>query len=1002
MFSSLEKSVISPILVGRTPTLQMLHLALNRAKSKSGQMVLISGEAGIGKSRLVAEVKTYAKEQTFLTLQGNCFQPDLIYPFAPLLDLLRPYFAIHSSQLNTLLSPAISGQLSRLFPEFFSSIDASPILETEHNKRHLFTALLYVFSLLTTYQPLLVIIEDLHWSDDTSLEFLLQLARWSTAQPALVLITYRSDEIHPSLSRWLAQVDREHLTQEFMLHPLIRSEVNDLLKAIFELQRPIRADFLDAIQVLTEGNPFFIEEILKSLMVAGDIFYSDDAWDRKTLHELHIPRSVQAAVQQRVELLSITANQIIMVAAVTGRRFDFTLLQSLTDYNASELLSAIKELVGAQLVIEESAERFAFRHALTREAIYTNLLIRERVILHERIAEVLEHSSTLVPDSRVAELAYHFYEAEQWERAFQYSWRAGDLARQLYAIREAIEQFTRALDAVKHLEKPAPLALLRARGLTYEAQGDFEAARLDHEAILQTNQPNSEVKWRTLLDLGMLWASRDYVQTGIYYQQALALAREIEDSALVASSLNRLGNWHMNAAQPVQGQAYHQEALTLFQALDDPAGLAETLDLLGLAHYGICDLIQGAAYLQRSAALFRELGDQASLASSLTILMLCRHENYDTATMIPAETDSVETTHEGQLALQIAREIGWRSQEAFTGIQIGMCLALQGDYGRALQMAQAGLHLAEDIQHQQWLTSGHRVLGGLYFDLFALPLAQQSLEQASALAHEIGSSLWMSLTSAALASLAVRQGNFTQARTLIEALLKTYPIDQELFASRIARSVQAELALATDNADLALQIIDQLVVSAPNSTDQSRIPYLLKLRGEALIELGQWAAAQTALEAAQVEATRRGLRPLLWRIQVALGKLYQTQKLREEAEAACLTAQQIIESLAASISNDSLKTGFLQGATALIPAVPALSPHQITQKQFDGLTPREREIAVQIIYGKSNRSIAEQLFISDRTVESHISSIFSKLGFTSRAQIAVWAVEKGLHVKDTD
>lgn len=207
---------------------------------------------------------------------------------------------------------------------------------------------------------------------------------------------------------------------------------------------------------------------------------------------------------------------------------------------------------------------------------------------------------------------------------------------------------------------------------------------------------------------------------------------------------------------------------------------------------------------------------------------------------------------------------------------------------------------------------------------------------------------------------------------------------------------------------LLLPEVNQLVTAsnrartAKNSTSQSRIPYLLRLRGEALIELHQWIAAQAALEAAKAEAIERGLRPLLWRIEVSLVKLYQAQMLREEAEAAWFAAQQIVKSLAAGISDESLRTGFLQRATALLPPVPPLSARQAIQQQFSGLTPREREVARQMIQGKSNRAIADLLFVSERTIESHISSIFSKLGFTSRAQIAVWAVEKGLHGRETD
>src|SRR5262249_30094757 len=150
---------------------------------------------------------------------------------------------------------------------------------------------------------------------------------------------------------------------------------------------PVRAELLDAIYMLTEGNPFYIEELLKALVAAGDIFYADGAWNRKPLAELRIPRSLHDAVQQRVAQLSDGARRVVELAAVVGRRFDFALLQRLAHLDERELLGLIKELIAAQLVVEETDERFAFRHALTRQAIYAELLARERAALHRTIAE---------------------------------------------------------------------------------------------------------------------------------------------------------------------------------------------------------------------------------------------------------------------------------------------------------------------------------------------------------------------------------------------------------------------------------------------------------------------------------------------------------------------------------------------------------------------------------------------------------------------------------------
>src|SRR5207249_6325160 len=173
-----------------------------------------------------------------------------------------------------------------------------PPLAPEQEKRRLFAALAQLFLRQATQHPALLIVEDLHWSDETSLDFLHYLSRRCTAAPLLVLLTYRSDEVHPGLSHFLAQLDRERLAQECALAPLSRSEVSAMLYAIFALRRSVfmvpplaQGDLLDALYTLTEGNPFFIEELLKALIEAGDIFDEQGRWKRKELRELHIPRS---------------------------------------------------------------------------------------------------------------------------------------------------------------------------------------------------------------------------------------------------------------------------------------------------------------------------------------------------------------------------------------------------------------------------------------------------------------------------------------------------------------------------------------------------------------------------------------------------------------------------------------------------------------------------------------------------------------------------------------
>jgi predicted ATPase len=391
------------------------------------------------------------------------------------------------------LGPA-AAQLVKLLPELATVLpDLAPAapLEPEQEKRRLVHAILQLFGGLAARRPLLVVLEDLHWSDDASLGVLLHLARGVADQSILVLLTYRAEEAHPSLSGILAELDRSRLAAELRLTPLSRAEVDAMLRAIFALDRPVRAEFLDAVVELTEGNPFFVEEVLTSLVAAGDMFQVPGGWERRPLDELRIPRSVQEAVRRRAAHLSEVARGVLALAAVVGRRFDFALLRELTGRDEGELLRLLKEMIDAQLVVEESAERFAFRHALTRQAIYAELLARERKALHRSTAEALERVHTDGLDLHPADLAYHWFEAGAWAEALVHAQRAGEQAQALYAPRVVVQQFTRALEAAAHLAIAPPVPLTRARGQAYETLGEFAAARAEPTCTTRSRTPGA-------------------------------------------------------------------------------------------------------------------------------------------------------------------------------------------------------------------------------------------------------------------------------------------------------------------------------------------------------------------------------------------------------------------------------------------------------------------------------------------------------------------------------
>lgn len=1008
MEDSITQPVVCPIVVGRTAELTALRLLVDRTKDGSGQALLLHGEAGIGKSRLVAEVKASAADQGFLLLQGNCFQGDHSTPYTALLDLLRTQFlaSLPRTPVISDMQPLVQA-LSGLLPELLlliPDIASAPVLphfEPEQEKRRLFAAASHFFVTQARRQPVLLIIEDLHWSDETSLEILLHLARACANLPVLFVLTYRSDEVSPVLTHVLAAFEREHLAQELPLKRLARHEVGEMLKAIFTNHGAVSVGFLDRIYALTEGNPFFVEEVLKSLLATGELRSQGGVWERTLLLDTHnnrlrIPHSMRDAVYQRTRLLSQKAKQMLTLAAVAGQRFDLSLLAHILHEDEPHQLYLIKELIAAQLVIEESEEVFAFRHALTRQAVYAELLMRERKLLHQMIAETIEqHTSSSLLDPHLPELAYHFFEGGVWSKAMEYGQRAGEQALALYAPRAALEHLTRAVQAVFQLPDTSSIALYRARGQAHETLGEFELAKADYQRALTAAQETHDaaMEWQSFLDLGFLWAGRDYTQSGQWFQRALDLAAALSDPKLHAHSLNRLGNWLVNTGQAEEGVRCHQEALALFETHRDVQGRAETLDLIGLG-YGIAgDAIRASEYLGQAIAAFRTLDDRAHLVSSLSM-----HAGFASPWAGEISYSSCgslqECANELSEAGRLARQVDSLPGQAFVECIAGGVFTSFGELGAGLMHAQEGLRIATDIQHAQWKAGAYWALGSTYFALGEANLAIQALEAGLPMASAIGSAWWVGHFRAYLALAFLLKGALPQAEAVLTAGIPREHVARD-WPERLMVWAWGEVALANEEPEAALRLAERLLTTVPGEMSLQPLPRLLYLKGKALIALQREHDAVQVLEEARRGALERSARSLLWQVQAALGRAYQRLGQKEHAKLAWSAAHTTIESLATSIDDAYLRDHFLRVARRSVPQESRRLVRQAEARTFAGLTKRERTVAGLIAQGHVNREIAEALVVSERTVEAHVSNILSKLGFTSRRQIAAWAVEKG-------
>jgi DNA-binding NarL/FixJ family response regulator len=470
----------------------------------------------------------------------------------------------------------------------------------------------------------------------------------------------------------------------------------------------------------------------------------------------------------------------------------------------------------------------------------------------------------------------------------------------------------------------------------------------------------------------------------------------MDDAAALARVLNRLGNWHANREEIAQALRCHEDALAIFDRLDDRRGLAETLDLLAMTHSLGGDLFASQAAAARAVSLFEALDDRRGLIGALLLTTqpggIC-----ELVTFVGRATiaDGVATI---ERALALARDIEWRSGETLLLAILGGAWAAAGEFGRALALLHESITIAEEIDHPQWLVQARWELAQLFATMGMLDRARAEHERVLASARSLHSRGWMSLATAGLAAALAGMGETATAQVVLAAAL-TGDTPMRAQGERLLWTAQADLALATGRPQDALAIVDQLYATAANLTREGEIPRLALLKAAALVAVDDVTTADALLRDAQVTAHAQGVEPTLRELHEARAQLLRGQGRDAEASSEEAAARAIAEQLADTLPEGALRAEFRRAAGLITDGEPAI--REAPAAAPGSLTRREREVAAHIAAGRSNREIAEALFVSERTVEAHVTNILRKLVVPARAGIAAWAARHGLAAPST-
>ena len=581
---------MSRIFVGRERELERLGQLSKEAAAGELRLALLAGEPGVGKTRLTAELASRAYADGSAVLAGRCDE-DLGVPYQPFLEALR-HFVKHTpaAELREGLGRH-GGELVRLVPELTERLPELPAplrSDPETERYRLFDAVAAWLASVSAEAPLLLVLDDLQWAAKPTLLLLRHVVRSSEAMRLLVVGTYRDTELdhdHPLLEV-LADLRRQQGVERFSLIGLDQSGVADFVaQASGQALDDDALALARALHLETEGNPFFVREVLRHLTETGAVVRHRDGWStRLPIEELGIPEGVREVVGKRLARLSADANRVLRTAAVVGAEFEPELVRTAGAFDEEELIAALEEATAARLVIDSGSGRYRFAHALVRDTLYNGLASVRRVALHGRVAEGIETLHAAALDDHLPALAYHYTHVPpppaDMLKAVDYTRRAADRALAQLAHDEAVTYYRQALELleVANPDHPGRLGLLVSLGEAQRWAGDpgYRETLLAGSRLAQQLEDPAGMARAALANTRGTFSGIGMVDAERVAALEAALAAVDNDEAR-ARLLANLAAEVMWAGDVARQRALGDEALDLARRLSDPGVLASVL-----------------------------------------------------------------------------------------------------------------------------------------------------------------------------------------------------------------------------------------------------------------------------------------------------------------------------------------------------------------------------------------------------------------------------------------
>jgi DNA-binding CsgD family transcriptional regulator len=994
MLDSVAAGSVSPVFVGRSEEMGRLRAAHAQSLAGCTTTVVIGGEAGVGKTRLVEEFITEAEASGSRVLLGNCVELGAEgLPFAPITAVLRHLARdIGPEHLLQLLSGS-EAELSRLLPTLGPGSPVPTITGT--SRARLFEQMLMLLERLAEDSPLVFAIDNLHWADRSTRELLAFLLRNLTNARVLIVLTYRSDALHRAhpLHAFLAELDRLRTVQRVEVNRFTRFEVAEQITGM--IGSAPSASVVDRVHARSDGNAFFVEELIGCSQEARDL-----------------PDSIRNLLLVRIEQLPEATQRLMRVAAVGGGHVSHALLAAVTGMDDDELTEELRPAIERQVLIASpEGLGYAFRHSLLGEALSAELLPGERISLHRAYAESLASDPRLADAGQnAARIAYHWLAAHDAPRALAASYQAAHDASQLFAFTEQIH----LLEKVLELWSAVP----------------------DAEAVLGTDH------------LGVLEAAIDAALMAGEQERGLALAavalEEVDrdrEPIRAALLLRRRGVLLHDQASRVSGLEPLRQASALVPANPPSSARAKVLNSLGIVLMIASSYADSMQVATEALETARAVGDRSSELNALITLAVNQAVLGDVETGLLAFADSAE------LANALANpDLSLRLAADYSDVLEGL-----GRHEEAADAARHGLELAYSVGLAR--TTGAFLLGNLAESLISLgrwddasELLDQGLElepRGVVALHWLAGDLAVARGELDAASAHLAQARKSVGATMAEAAPQYWLPLSHLEASAALMGRRPEEALSIATGALTLAPTGTSRYAWPLVSVAARAAADLAERARALNDYDGREQAETALaglaraaaglrqcgsvepaHASTVEAERRRAAGTadraVWQVALAAWEIpgqphriaYCAFRAAEAAvregergQAAALLRR--AATLAVGLRMAPLEREIallarrarLDLETADVPAArntAAAAGDAAGSAPQLGLTAREWEVLRLVAAGRTNRQIAETLYMSAKTASVHVSNILAKLGVANRGEAAAIAYRSGL------